>query len=302
MKSYHDIISDGGSNVVGQVEEQRFRLQSRLQTVKNVVAIMSGKGGVGKSTIAVNLAEALLQQGHRVGLLDADINGASIAKMAGVRGFEPSHSADGVTCAVSVTGLRVMSTDLFLPGDSSPVVWEAPTQEGGYLWRPMVEMGVLRELIADTAWGDLDFLLVDLPPGGNALANLAHLVSKLAGALVVTVGSGVSQLIVGRSIALAEEVAEAKVLGLVENMGPHQCEACGHIEALFGDEESVSDLAHAHGIPFFGSIPFAPSIRICGDRGISFVEHARGSPAACAFATLADRVVARLLYTEHVVL
>ena len=301
MKSYHDIVADGGSNVVGQVEDQSARLNDRLGRIKHVVAVMSGKGGVGKSTVTVNVAEALQRRGHVVGVLDADINGASIARMTGVRGFEPSHGADGVTCAVSGSGLRVMSMDLFLPGDMAPVVWDAPTQDGGYLWRPMVEMGVLRELIADTAWGDLDFLLVDLPPGGNALANLAHLVPGLGGAVVVTVGSGISQLIVGRSITLAREVARVEVLGLVENMGPHSCEACGHTEVLFGGTESIRDLARVHGVPFAGSIPFDPRIAMCGDGGTLFAEEAPGSPADRAFMKLADRVASCILESEPVV-
>ncbi len=300
MKSYHDIAADGGSNVVGQVEGQVARLRARLRRVRHVVAVMSGKGGVGKSTVTVNLAEALLQQGHAVGVLDADINGASIARMTGVRGFVPRHGPEGVLCAVSISGLRVMSMDLFLPGDRTPVMWDAPTQQGGYVWRPMVEMGVLRELIADTAWGDLDFLLVDLPPGGNALANLADLLPELAGAVGVTVGSGVSQLIVGRSITLAKEIAGVEVLGLVENMGPHVCEVCGHSEALFGDAESVRDMAHVHGVPFFGLIPFDPRIALCADRGIPFADTAPDSGAASVFAAMADRIALRLLETDLV--
>lgn len=287
MKSYHDIAMDGGSEVAGQVAAQQSQLRMRMADVGHVVAVMSGKGGVGKSTVTVNLAEALAAQGVAAGILDADIHGASIPKMTGVRSHFPRAGSSGMLPAVSTSGIRVMSMDLFLPEDASPVLWDAPTQTGAYAWRPMVEMGALREMLSDTEWGSLDVLLVDLPPGGDRLANLAELVPALSGAVVVTVGSDVSHLVVERSIRMATEVCGVRMLGLVDNMGQFCCSRCGSVEALYSSVRSSEEVARAHGIPFLGAVPFDGRIRSCADLGISFLDQASGSVAARAFEHLA---------------
>ncbi len=293
MKSYHDIASDGGSDVVGQVTRQQRRLRDRLADVEHVIAVMSGKGGVGKSTVTVNVADALVREGLSVGILDADINGASIPKMTGVRSFTPRAQSSGVAPAIAKSGIRVMSMDLFLPDDTTPVLWDAPSQKGAYTWRPMVEMGALRELLADTEWGRLDVLFVDLAPGGDRLANLADLLPKMSGAVVVTVGSAVSHLVVERSVTMALEVCRVRVLGLVDNMGRYACSRCGHAEALFPSERTSEEVARAHGIPFLGSVPFDPRIATCADFGMSFLEYAPGSSAGDALVNLS-----KLLYTS----
>ena len=160
MKTYKDIPTDGGSDIIGQVTEQAGRVKTRLASVRHVVAVMSGKGGVGKSSMTVNLAAALAREGQAVGILDADINGPSIAKMTGVRSHTPQPGADGMTPATGALGIKVMSIDLFLPQDATPVLWDAPTQHDAYTWRGMMEIAALREFLSDTAWGTLDVLLV----------------------------------------------------------------------------------------------------------------------------------------------
>ena len=132
MKTYNDIAGDGGSNIVEQVTAQQNRLKSRMDSVRHIVAVMSGKGGVGKSSVVVNLASALALQDYSVGILDADINGASMAKMTGVRGQALETSETGVKPATAARNLKVMSIDLFLPDDSTPVIWDAPTQKDAY--------------------------------------------------------------------------------------------------------------------------------------------------------------------------
>lgn len=288
MKSYHDIVADGGSNVAGQVAAQLGQLRRRLASIGHVVAVMSGKGGVGKSTLTVNLAEALARKGTAAAILDADIHGASIPKMTGVRSHSPRAGSSGMLPAVARSGIRVMSMDLFLPEDSSPVLWSAPTQTGAYAWRPMVEMGALREMLADTEWGSLDVLLVDLPPGGDRLANLAELVPALSGAVVVTVGSDVSHLVVERSIKMAQEVCGARILGLVDNMGQFCCSRCGSVEALYRSARSSEEVAAAYGIPYLGAVPFDERIRTCADLGVSFLDQAAGSVAGRAFEHIAQ--------------
>src|SRR4029434_9635009 len=151
--------------VLAQVQQQVARLQERLHSVRHIVAVVSGKGGVGKSTVTVNLATAYAMQGHRVGILDADINGPSVAKMLGVRGYTPQVTPHGVTPATGALEMRVMSMDLFLPDDATPVLWKAPTQQEAFVWRSTMEMTALRELLTDTVWGELDCLFLDLPPG-----------------------------------------------------------------------------------------------------------------------------------------
>ena len=135
MKTYSDLPSDGGSGIVGQVTQQVSRTQKRLESIHHTVAIMSGKGGVGKSSITANLASALALRGNSVGVLDADINGPSIAKMIGVRGMKVDYGADGVKPVISPLGVRVMSMDLFLKDDETPVLWEAQTQKDAFTWR-----------------------------------------------------------------------------------------------------------------------------------------------------------------------
>ena len=135
MKRYRDIAGDAGSNILGQVADKRERLEARLRAVKWTVAVLSGKGGVGKSAVTVNLAAALAIRGHAVGILDADLNGPSIAKMLGVRG-QPLRIGEGcVHPVMGPVGIRVLSMDLLLPSDATPVLWEAPTQQDSFVWR-----------------------------------------------------------------------------------------------------------------------------------------------------------------------
>ena len=291
-KSYRDIVGDGGSDIVGQVVAQQARLRARMAAVRWKLAVVSGKGGVGKSVLAANLAAAFAREGHRVGVLDADINGPSIAKMLGVRGQTLRVTGDGVVPAVSAQGIRVMSMDLLLPSDATPVTWDAPTQAEAFTWRGTMEANALREFLTDTAWGDLDLLLADLPPGTDRIPTIAGLLPDLTGTLIVTIPSEVSQLVVRKSIAMAQEV-KTPVLGLVENMAGYVCPHCGGLGELFhgpGGER----LAAEAGIPFLGRIPFDPRIAAAGDRGAAFLAEEAGSPAGRALTELAGRILATL--------
>lgn len=289
MKTYHDIPTDGGSNIVAQVTEQADRLQARMASVRHVVAVMSGKGGVGKSSVTVNLGAALALEKQAVGILDADINGPSIAKMTGVRGHALHASATSMQPAASALGIKVMSIDLFLPQDDTPVQWDAPTQKDAYTWRSMMEMAALRELLADTEWGSLDVLLIDLPPGTDKLPNLVDLLPQLAGTIIVTIPSGVSQFVVAKSITMAKDILKTPVIGLVENMAAYVCAHCGQEETLF-PQGHVEALADAHDVPFLGRIPFDPHLALAADQGAPFVHQHRETPAAMAIQRLAEHV------------
>ena len=180
MKRYRDIAGDGGSNIVGQVEAQQARLTTRLRDVRAIVAVVSGKGGVGKSSVTANLAAACAHAGDRVGVLDADLNGPTMAKMLGVRGRTLEVGPGGVEPPAGALGIRVMSMDLLLADDATPLTWDAPSQAEAHTWRGTMEANALREFLADTDWGALDVLLIDLPPGTDRLATIAGLVPALA--------------------------------------------------------------------------------------------------------------------------
>ena len=290
MKTYHDIVSDGGSNILEQVNEQHQRLQARLATVRHVVAIASGKGGVGKSTVTASLASALQRKSYAVGILDADLNGPSMAHMMGVRNHTPHVLESAMTPARSYEGIAVMSMDLFLPADSTPVLWQAPSQQNGYTWRSMVEMSALRELLSDTHWGALDVLLVDLAPGANKLQNLADLLPDLSGAVIVTTPAAVAQMVVSRSITLTTEVAQVPVIGLIENMSSYACPACSHVESVFPGIPGAETLAAEHNIEYLGGIPFDPRIAHSLDNGVPYLSALPDCTASRSITAIAQRL------------
>ena len=276
-KRYRDIAGDGGSDIVGQVHTQQVRLRERLSAVKAIVAVVSGKGGVGKSSLTANLANCFAGDGWQVGVLDADLNGPTMAKMLGVRGRTLAVGAEGVVPPESRLGVKVMSMDLLLPSDAAPLTWEAPTQDEAHTWRGSMEANALREFLADTAWGALDALLLDLPPGTDRLATVTSLVPGLAGTVVVTIPSAVSHLVVRRSITVAAQ-GKAPVLGLVENM-------TGMFPGPAG-----ADLAREAGIPFLGSVPFDRELALAADRGDAFVSAAPERESARALLRVARAI------------
>lgn len=297
MKKYKDIVGDGGSNILAQVGEQIERLKARLDKIHHSMVIMSGKGGVGKSSITANLAVALGLKGYSIGVLDADINGPSLAKMMGVRGQKLSMTSQGVQPAVGPINIRVMSMDLLLPTDETPVMWKAPTQQEAFVWRGTMEVTALREFLADTNWGHLDFLLLDLPPGADRLPNIVELIPNLGGILIVTIPSEVSQLVVKKSITLAKDLLNTPIVGLVENMAGYVCLQCGVLGELFrSDNSSTSfkqtgeDLAQALGIPFLGKIPFDPRISAAMDSGTPFLPEYQNSLAGQVFIEMGNKV------------
>lgn len=290
-KRYRDIVGDGGSNILAQVEEFQARLRARMARVRKKVAVTSGKGGVGKSVLTANLATILAAVGLRVGVLDADLNGPSMAKILGVRGQRLQLSAEGLHPAEGPLGIKVLSMDLFLPEDRAPLTWEAPTQQDAFVWRETMEATALREFLTDTAWGDLDILLLDLPPGAPRLPTLAGLLSGLDGALVVTIPSEVSHLVVGRAVELARAHG-VRLLGLVENMSGYLCPACGTVGDLFPGGGHA--LAEALALPLLGRIPFDSRIAQCADRGSPYaVEHPE-TGATLALRELSARLSAAL--------
>ena len=276
-KRYRDIAGDGGSNIAGQVDAQQARLRERLRRVRAIVAVVSGKGGVGKSSLTANLAACFALDGWQVGVLDADLNGPTMAKMLGVRGGKLVVHAGGVEPPRNALGVKVMSMDLLLPSDAAPLTWDAPTQDEAHTWRGTMEANALREFLADTDWGTLDLLLIDLPPGTDRLATVCSLVPVLAGSVVVTIPSDVSQLVVRKSLTVAAR-GRAPVLGLVENMA-----------GLFPGPD-VEALARESGTPFLGRVPFDAELAQAADSGEAFVAIAPERPAAIALRSIASTI------------
>jgi ATP-binding protein involved in chromosome partitioning len=281
VKRYKDITGDGGSDIVAQVAAQRDRLRARLAPVRFVVAIVSGKGGVGKSTITAGLAGCFAVTGWKVGVLDADLNGPTMAKILGVRGATLQMVDGAVEPPRTSLGVKVMSMDLLLASDATPLTWEAPTQDEAHTWRATMEANALREFLGDTNWGEIDLLLVDLPPGTDRLATVMSLVPVLAGTVVVTIPSDVSQLVVRKSITTAAR-GKAPVLGLVENMA-----------GLFPGAD-VAELAAQEGIELLGRVPFDHALALAGDRGEAIVVKDGRRDAVKSLHAIASRLRERL--------
>ena len=287
MKNYKELPNDAGSNIIEQVTAQANRLQKRLASIKHTVAIMSGKGGVGKSSLTANLATALTRKGNAVGVVDADINGPTLAKMMGVRNATLEYSQSGVNPAITPLGTKLISMDLLLAEDDAPVLWNAHTQKDAFTWRSTMEVGALREFIADTEWGQLDYLLLDLPPGTDRLPNVAELIPNLGGVVVATIPSKVSQLIVRKSVTMARDILKVPIIGVVENMASYICQHCGEAEPLFGAEESLDNVFQEM---ILGNVPFDPRLARAGDNGIAYLDEYPNAPASKVIMQVAEKI------------
>lgn len=290
MKRYSDISGDGGSNIVAQVTELMSRLKSRMEKIRYKVAVMSGKGGVGKSAVTASLAIVLATKGYRTGILDADLNGPSIAKMMGVRGRRLDSSEDGILPVTGHYGVKTVSMDLLLPFDETPLIWDGPSST--HIWVGTAEMGAVRELLSDTCWGELDILFIDLPPGPNRLNDIINLIPDLEGVIMVTIPSEVSELVVMKSINLVKEL-NIPIIGLIENMGGYICKRCGNEESLFPDG-SIKEMSELSGIPYLGKIPFDPLISRALDKGRPFITEDKNSPSVRFFMEIGDKIVKSL--------
>lgn len=253
-----------------------------LPRVRNIIAVGSGKGGVGKSTTAVNLALALAAAGPRVGILDADVYGPSIPTMLGLSG-RPESPDNKSILPMRAHGIEAMSIGLLVE-DDTPMIWRGP-----------MATSALTQLLGDTLWGGeegLDYLVIDLPPGtGDIQLTLAQKI-PVAGAVIVTTPQDVATLDARKALKMFEKV-EVPVLGLVENMAVHVCSSCGHAEHVFG-EGGGARMAGQYGVPLLGSLPLEIAIRQHADSGVPVVAAAPDSAAAAAYRELARNVVAEL--------
>ena len=252
-----------------------------VKGVKNIIAIASGKGGVGKSTTAVNLALGLQVQGARVGLLDADIYGPNAPLMLGAATERPESKAGKYLIPIKCHGIQSMSIGYLIEQNDTPMIWRGP-----------MVTNALQQLLNDTLWGDLDYLLIDLPPGtGDIQLTLAQKI-PVSGALIVTTPQDVALLDARKGLRMFEKV-KIPVLGIIENMSLYTCPSCGHQAPIFGTGGGQA-MAKQYGINLLGELPLATEIREQSDRGVPIVIAQPDSKIAQSYRKIAQTVAARL--------
>jgi ATP-binding protein involved in chromosome partitioning len=294
MKGYYDIAGDGGSKVLEQVAETRTRITGGLAGVRHLVAVGSGKGGVGKSTLTLHLAGALRARGLRIAILDADFNGPSQARMAGVQGapFVPPPSREGfggqgasqkLALPRTTNGIGVFSMGSLIP-ESESLQFESVAHGESHTWRATREFALLGEILGSVDWGELDLLMFDLPPGAERTVQYADFLGPRISFLLVTIPSEVSRGVVARSVAALTKGSH-RVLGYVENMSGYYCRDCNGIKPLFEPQE-VSPLE----IPCLGTVPFDPELARQCDRGTPLAALPE-SPAGRALDEIAQQLL-----------
>ena len=273
----------GVKEVKLNVETRSTRLpkpEKMLKGVRNIIAVASGKGGVGKSTFAVNLATSLASLGGKVGLLDADVYGPTIPRMLGVLKYPESIGEDRISPGVSHLGIKVMSLGLFLP-DEQPVIWRGP-----------LVSRAIQQFLTQVDWGELDYLVVDLPPGtGDASLTIAQTI-PLTGIVIITTPQDAALKIAVKALNMFRKLG-VEIIGVVENMSYFICPNCGHKTYIFG-HGAVEKACKRLEVPFLGEIPLAPEIRERSDTGIPLVVDSPDSELSLMMKEIARRVAERV--------
>lgn len=269
-------VEISGKTLAAKVPEREA-----IPGIKNIIAVSSGKGGVGKSTVAVNIACAMMQRGARVGILDADIYGPNVPLMMGLGGSTITQQTEaGKIMPPENHGIKVMSMG-FLVKDDQPVVWRGPLLDR-----------VIRQFLTDTAWGELDYLIIDLPPGtGDAQLTIVQ-ATPVVGAVIVTTPQEVALLDSRKGLAMFKN-ANIPVLGIVENMSYYMCSHCGERDEVFG-HGGGSKAAEEIGVPFLGEVPLMSDLRRNADQGMPIVLADPEGPQALIFKEIAHQVVAQI--------
>jgi ATP-binding protein involved in chromosome partitioning len=260
-----------------QQEQEDTELKNRMGKIKHKIAIISGKGGVGKSTVTVNLAAAFAMQGKKVGVLDADIHGPSVPRLLGVEGKRVKASPVGAFPIEGPLGIKVMSIDFFLD-EKSPTIWRGP-----------LKMRAIKQFLTEVVWGELDYLFIDLPPGtGDEPLSVAQLLPEMDGVVIVTMPTQLSSGIVKKAITFAETL-KMEVIGVVENMSGFVCPHCGEKTEIFGSGGGAK-MSREAGVTFLGSVPIDPKVGVDSDKGVPFVVSQKDSAAAKAFMEIVTKV------------
>jgi len=274
-------MSKEGLPIIGDSPQQQAEqaLKSRMADIDRKILVLSGKGGVGKSTVAANLAAALALAGNRVGLLDIDIHGPSVPKMMGLDSRQIECVGEELLPVKVSDNLAVMSIGFLLPSREDPVMWRGPRKHG-----------MIHQFLKDVLWGDLDYLVVDSPPGtGDEPMSIAQLVGSPAGAVIVTTPQDVAIDDVRRCVTFCREIS-LPVIGILENMSGLACPKCGEHIDLFKRGGGAA-LAQEMRVPFLGQIPIDPEVVVAGDSGTALLRDGPKSPAAKAFSEIVDSVI-----------
>jgi ATP-binding protein involved in chromosome partitioning len=254
------------------------KVENNLKKIKHKLIVLSGKGGVGKSTVSANLALALSEKGYDVGLLDGDLHGPSIPKMLGVEDSRPEPTEIGFNPISLSPHLKVMSIGFLLQDKDSPVIWRGP-----------LKMGAIKQFIGDCDWGELDYLIIDLPPGtGDEPLSIAQIIPHSDGAIIVTTPQDVALVSVRKSINFVKNM-NMPVIGIIENMSGFKCPHCGKSIEIFktgGGLKASKDF----NVPFLGKVPLDSQIVETGDSGEPFVVKNNGSEAAISFVEIVGNI------------
>lgn len=257
---------------------QDIRIYDNLKKIGNIITVLSGKGGVGKSTVSVNLAYALALEGFRVGIMDVDIHGPNIPKMLGIEEQRFGGDEGAVAPVKVLPNLHAASIALVGYDPSEALIWRGP-----------MKIGLVRQFLGDVVWGELDYLVIDTPPGtGDEALTTAQLIPQMKGVIIVTTPQAVSILDSRKSITFASRL-NLPVLGIIENMSSYVCPHCGNASQLFGSgggRQAAAETGH----PFLGEVPMDPDIVAAGDAGIPFVKRIPSQPVATAFQTIISRI------------
>lgn len=260
--------------------KETIDLQENIMEIKHKIVVLSGKGGVGKSSVAANLAVALALAGKKTGLLDVDIHGPSIPTILGIEGTLPGQDEGKIIPVSYNDNLKVMSVGLLLGDQSEAIIWRGPAKHG-----------VIKQFLSAVAWGPLDYLVVDCPPGtGDEPLSVIHLLGSADGAVIVTTPQDVALTDVRKSVTFCRQL-KLPLLGVVENMSGFACPHCGEVVDIFksgGGERLATEMD----VPFLGRIPLEPEMVSAGDSGKPLVEHHRELAAASAFSSVVGKIVA----------
>jgi ATP-binding protein involved in chromosome partitioning len=251
-----------------------------MKKIKHKIAVISGKGGVGKSTVTVNLATALAlnKKSNHVGILDADIHGPSVPKIIGLMGKQLQAGPPGIFPATGPLGIKVISMEFLLPNENMPVIWRGP-----------MKMGAIRQFLSDIVWGNLDFLLADLPPGtGDEPLSIAQLLPEMDGVIIVTIPSEVSQIVVKKAITFAKQL-KLPIIGIIENMSGFICPNCNTKIDIF-NSGGGKKIAEEMGVTFLGSIPIDKKVCEDSDKGTPFIISHKKAPATKAFMKIVKKI------------
>ncbi len=271
---------NGGCSSNNGPGPDEVRLTAALSRIRNKIVVLSGKGGVGKSTVAANLAVGLAQEGLKVGLLDVDVHGPSIPRLMHLADAKPKVEGKWIEPVEWNWNLKVMSVGFMLPDANEPVIWRGP-----------VKGGVIQQFLSDVLWGDLDYLVVDCPPGtGDEPLSVMQLLGPEALALVVTSPQAVAVDDVRRSVSFCRQLGNP-VLGIVENLSGFTCTSCGQVHDIFhsGGGEALATEMH---VPFLARIPIDQNVARSGDEGEAFLSIKGDSPSVLAFRSVVQAALA----------